>query len=209
MATFGYTTSDGDLKGIAGGAGGALVVLAALSEAGSVSKLSAYIENAGGPANHAVGFIKDYSGGEPSTTLGVTTETAIGAYAATTWYDFTFATPLDLSAGNYFLGVQGQTGGSNMYNVATGTNYVRGGAGTYPTPGACTDWPGGFDLRVYATYDPPAPPALTTAAITAITAATASGGGTITDEGGSAVTAKGVCWNTTGAPTIADSHTTD
>lgn len=48
-----------------------------------------------------------------------------------------------------------------------------------------------------------------TTAITAITATTAASGGSITDPGGSAITARGVCWNTTGTPTIADSHTSD
>lgn len=32
-------------------------------------------------------------------------------------------------------------------------------------------------------------------------------GGTITSDGGSPVTARGICWNTTGSPTIADSKT--
>jgi len=52
-------------------------------------------------------------------------------------------------------------------------------------------------------------PTLTTAYITNITTTTASGGGNITSDGGCAVTARGVCWNTTGSPTISDSHTTD
>jgi hypothetical protein len=38
---------------------------------------------------------------------------------------------------------------------------------------------------------------------------TASSGGNITDNGGSAITARGVVWNTTGTPTISDSKTTD
>jgi uncharacterized protein (TIGR02145 family) len=38
---------------------------------------------------------------------------------------------------------------------------------------------------------------------------TASSGGNITDNGGSIITARGVVWNTTGTPTIAESRTTD
>lgn len=53
------------------------------------------------------------------------------------------------------------------------------------------------------------PPTLSTTAITSITSSTASSGGTITSDGGSALTDYGVCWNTTGTPTIADSHTHD
>lgn len=50
---------------------------------------------------------------------------------------------------------------------------------------------------------------VTTDAITAITPTTATGGGNVTNEGGSPVTAKGVCWATTPNPTIAGSLTTD
>lgn len=38
---------------------------------------------------------------------------------------------------------------------------------------------------------------------------TATCGGNVTNDGGAKVTARGVCWNTTGNPTIMDSHTTD
>ena len=43
-------------------------------------------------------------------------------------------------------------------------------------------------------------PSVTTASITNITLTTAIGGGTITSANGSPVTARGVCWNTTGMP---------
>jgi hypothetical protein len=52
-------------------------------------------------------------------------------------------------------------------------------------------------------------PTVTTAAITGVTYNGASGGGNVTTDGGAAVSAHGVCWNTTGSPTIADSKTTD
>ena len=52
-------------------------------------------------------------------------------------------------------------------------------------------------------------PTVSTASITNIADTTAQGGGQITDDGGLALTAYGVCWNTTGTPTIADAHTDD
>jgi hypothetical protein len=52
-------------------------------------------------------------------------------------------------------------------------------------------------------------PTLTTTSVTNITATTASSGGNITDDGGASVTARGVCWNTSSSPTIANSKTTD
>jgi len=52
-------------------------------------------------------------------------------------------------------------------------------------------------------------PTLTTTAVSSIAASTASSGGNISTDGGSPVTARGVCWNTTGSPTTADSKTTN
>jgi len=50
---------------------------------------------------------------------------------------------------------------------------------------------------------------LTTAAASSITTTTAISGGNITDDGGSTITARGICWSTSANPTIADSFTTD
>jgi uncharacterized protein (TIGR02145 family) len=52
-------------------------------------------------------------------------------------------------------------------------------------------------------------PTLTTTAITSITLTSAISGGTISSDGNAAITAKGVCWATTTAPTITNSFTTD
>lgn len=50
---------------------------------------------------------------------------------------------------------------------------------------------------------------LTTTAATAVMAQTATSGGTITGDGGSTITAKGVCWSLTPNPTISDFKTTN
>jgi len=50
-------------------------------------------------------------------------------------------------------------------------------------------------------------PTLTTTAITDIGATSATSGGNITSDGGSAVTARGVCWDLNQTPTIANSKT--
>jgi len=49
------------------------------------------------------------------------------------------------------------------------------------------------------------PVSLTTSAITSVTSSSALSGGNITSDGGTPVTAKGICWNTTGLPTTANS----
>jgi uncharacterized protein (TIGR02145 family) len=55
----------------------------------------------------------------------------------------------------------------------------------------------------------PIVPALTTVDVTGITSSSAVSGGNITSDGGSAVTARGVCWATTADPTINDSKTSN
>ncbi len=52
-------------------------------------------------------------------------------------------------------------------------------------------------------------PILATAEVTKICQLTAQSGGTISSDEGFEVTARGICWNATGNPTIQDSKTTD
>jgi len=52
-------------------------------------------------------------------------------------------------------------------------------------------------------------PVLSTSVVSTITATTATCGGTITDDGGTPVTSRGVCWSITPNPTIANSKTAD
>lgn len=48
-----------------------------------------------------------------------------------------------------------------------------------------------------------------TSEVTDITYTTAKGGGNVTSDGGANITQRGVCWNTTGTPTLDHSFTTD
>ena len=52
-------------------------------------------------------------------------------------------------------------------------------------------------------------PTITTAAISSITTSSAISGGNVTNDGGAAITARGVCWGTSSSPTIAGSKTSD
>lgn len=52
-------------------------------------------------------------------------------------------------------------------------------------------------------------PTVSTTSVTNITASTASSGGNISSNGGLSVTSRGVCWNTTGSPTTANSTTSN
>ncbi len=91
----------------------------------------------------------------------------------------------------------------NMTGLAAGTNYnvyfvSQDAANAYST---VTSVP--FTTQAYTA------PTVATAATSGVTQTTAASGGNVTADGGQSVTARGICWNTTGAPTTANSHTTD
>ena len=62
-------------------------------------------------------------------------------------------------------------------------------------------------LIQFCKKDKPTPPVLTTTAVTAISYTTATSGGNVTNEGGAPIVSRGVCWNTSSNPTIANSMT--
>lgn len=85
------------------------------------------------------------------------------------------------------------------------TYYIRSYLNKYDptavwgTPAWSTDF--GNELS-FTTTGPSAPVVGTTSAITGISANTAVSGGTITSDGGSPITAKGVCWSTSTNPVL-------
>jgi uncharacterized protein (TIGR02145 family) len=52
-------------------------------------------------------------------------------------------------------------------------------------------------------------PTLITSGFKSVTAASSMGGGDVSNDGGITVTARGVCWNSTGMPTISDNYSLD
>lgn len=72
----------------------------------------------------------------------------------------------------------------------------------------------GYDKRIGMSVrclqgDPVMLSSLATSIISSISGTNGTGGGTIASDGGASVTARGVCWNTSGNPTIEDSRTSD
>ena len=57
--------------------------------------------------------------------------------------------------------------------------------------------------------DLPGTPTVSTTSVSSVTASSAASGGNVTSDGGSSITAKGVCWSTSANPTTSDSKTTD
>lgn len=95
------------------------------------------------------------------------------------------------STGTFTSGITGLQAGTTYYVRAYATNSLTTAYGT----------------QTQFTTD--TTPTVTTGDISGVTSDAASAGGNVTDDGGDTVTARGVCWNTTGTPTVADNKTTD
>jgi pectinesterase len=109
-----------------------------------------------------------------------------------------------LGAGNYTTDGTG-TGSftSSVTGLTAGTPYyIR----SYATNSTGTNY--GNEITV-TTYSAVVVPTLTTTTVSAIAVHTALSGGTITDWGGAAVTAKGLCWSTSANPDLTSSYTVD
>jgi hypothetical protein len=65
------------------------------------------------------------------------------------------------------------------------------------------------DIGVYEATASTSTPTLTTATVTTITQTSAVSGGNVTSDGGTTVTARGVCWSVSSSPTIINNHTSD
>jgi uncharacterized protein (TIGR02145 family) len=59
------------------------------------------------------------------------------------------------------------------------------------------------------TTDEVALPTIVTSSLKSVTLTTAASGGEISNDGGLPVTARGVCWNSAGSPTLTDSYSSD
>ena len=87
----------------------------------------------------------------------------------------------------------------SMSNLAEGTTYyVR----AYATNEAGTAYGDEVSFTTLTT------PTVTTAAVTNIGEHSATSGGNVTDDGGSPVTVRGICWGTSHNPTTSNSHAT-
>lgn len=113
------------------------------------------------------------------------------AFNASLWATYTTGVVVSYNPG----------GGSKDYVVKSGYS----GCWNAPTLDGGSCWV----LQSDPCAAPGTPPTIGTTSPTSIIDISASSGGNITDEGSSAVTARGVCWSTSSNPTISDSKTTD
>jgi uncharacterized protein (TIGR02145 family) len=91
---------------------------------------------------------------------------------------------------------------SSITGLTPGTTYY---ARVYATNSAGTS----YSTEMSFTTRSLSAPTVTITPASAIAATTATSGGNISDDGGAPVIARGVCWNTTTGPTIANNRTTD
>ena len=91
---------------------------------------------------------------------------------------------------------------SSLTGLATNTRYyIR----AYATNTIGTGY---GDVKTFTTTSATIPTGITTTILSAVTQTTASGGGSTAGDGGSAITARGICWsNSTSSPTIINTKT--
>jgi uncharacterized protein (TIGR02145 family) len=118
---------------------------------------------------------------------------------------------------------------AGVLGIADGASYYRGTAGSYWSSkqnGAGTGYgftfsngnsevtstgtkAGGLPLRCVKDVTGVSTPNIITNPLTEKTINSVRSGGTVISDGGGAVSARGVCWNTSSSPTIAGNHTND
>ncbi len=130
------------------------------------------------------------------TSDGGAAITERGVYYGTAADPATTGTKISASTaavGTFTCSLTGLTAGTKYYVVAFATNSVGPAYGTV----------------LEFTTSPVILATLSTTAVTAITNISATSGGTITSNGGGAITVSGVCWGTSPNPTTSGLHTTD
>jgi thermitase len=131
----------------------------ALPTAGSVTRLSIYLAPTGASGQQTLeGVIYSDTGGTPGALLGVSKQLIFTSTSAAGWYELTLASPIELAAGNYWIGLMtGSTGnvagfrydyiaGTRYYNSNTYTSGPSNPFGSFSTDGEQTS--------LYATYTP-------------------------------------------------------
>jgi hypothetical protein len=126
------------------------------------------------------------------TADGGATVTSRGLLYGTTTGSATFSVTSGTGTGTYSISLTGLLPATTYYIRSFATNSVGTVYGTETN----------FTTIAIA-------PTLTTTAASSVTKYAANTGGTIISNGGSTISASGICWSTTATPTISDSKTTD
>lgn len=160
MSTFGHTTLEGT-HGTSTSNKKRTWKLT-LPEAGSISEILVYVEatKAGEQGIRGVVYDDDGTAGAPKTLLGVTADRVYKSTEGAGWFVLTFAEPLKLAAGEYWIGyhvgttsevigIRYQSVGGTMVRSANADTYSDGAANPFGTPETET-----IDYSIYAVYGP-------------------------------------------------------
>ena len=131
----------------------------ALSAAGSVTKLSIYLQPTGTSGTQVLkGVLYSDNAGSPGSLLGVTSQLSFSSAQAAGWYDLVFPSAVSLSAGNYWIGMisgsssyaagfrYASVSGSRAYNA---NSYTSGPSSSFGTANVDAEL-----MSIYATYTP-------------------------------------------------------
>jgi len=149
-----------------------------------------------------------------TATLSSSFPAGQGAYLRYTTDSWSTSTVVSMSgSGTSYTGtipaqISGKTVSYYVFTSGSGLTISSADANLYTINWNAGSLNGGSNYS-YTVSAAASAPTVTTTSISNITSTSASSGGTVTSNGGSSVTAEGVCWNTTGTPTTADSKTTD
>jgi hypothetical protein len=128
-----------------------------LPAAGTVSKLSVYLAPSGTPGQQPLeGVVYADSSGKPGSLLASTAALTFSSTNAAGWYDLTFAGPVSLAPGSYWLGViSGETGkvaGFRYDSVASARDWNANTYSTGPSNPFGTPTVDSEQMSLYATY---------------------------------------------------------
>jgi hypothetical protein len=176
-------------------------------------------------STYSTGSYNGFYMGTFGSSLNLSRDGNIGYYtsisstlAINTWYNITVTSGAGTIKvylnGNLINTLSGSTTHADVLNIGRtrfDSNYWSGYIGNtmvYDSVLSATDVTNNFNAQK-TRFGYLSAPTVTTTAISTTTTTTASSGGTVTATGGAAITAQGVCWSTTTAPTTSNSKTID
>lgn len=176
-ATFGQTSEVGYTLdcGILVDANGKSATMYTLTENGAISKITAYAAKQLGDRVAKAVIYSENPANTPDVLLATSQEVALTS-TSYAWIDFTFSTPVELTAGNYFIGIITDAVTSNTVTVKCGNTgslinsfntdtYSDGAANPFGTPSSSAN-----EKVWYATYTAQETPATTASAASLRTA---------------------------------------
>lgn len=177
-----------------------------LSEDADVTKLTIYINNFGSTCN-GKGLIYTDSGDAPNTRMGVSNPVSI-LDTQGGWLNFTFASPVSLTAGEYWMGIVCDVE-MNAVDVAlsggdgAGREWHSGEYASPPNPFGSVEAENSYAIAIYATYSPTGgdtlPPQFGTISANTTLAGNATQISCTLTDTASGVSAWGFAWNNSGS----------